>query len=70
MISLKTKGNHWWLPMYIFCVAITCILPAYLVYSPLNYIIIRLNGNGVITFFLVICFDVFVYCKYNFLGHK
>ena len=63
MISLKTKGNHWWLPMFIFCVAFTCILPAYLVYSPLNCIIIRLKGNEAITFFLVICFDVFVYCK-------
>jgi len=70
IISLKTKGNYWWILLFIFCVAFTCILPAYFVYTPLNYIIMRLNGNGVITFFLVICFAVFVYYKYNFLGYK
>jgi len=67
--TLKADGNYWWVPVFIFCVAFTCILPAYLVFAPLNYIVIRLKGNEAITFFLAVCFAVFVYCKYNFLRH-
>jgi len=68
--TLKAKGNYWWIPLFIFFVLFTCILPAYLVYAPANYIVIHLKGNEAITVFLVICFALIVYWKYDFLRHK
>jgi hypothetical protein len=70
LVSLKAKQNPLWLVLFIFCVAFTCIVPAYLIYAPLNYIVLELKGNKTVTILLVACFDLYVYFQYDFLNHK
>ena len=69
ILNFKAAGNYWWIPVFIFCLAYTCLLPAFLVYEPLNQLVLKLNGNGIITFILELGFATFVYFQYDFLGH-
>jgi hypothetical protein len=70
MISLKARGNYWWLPLFIFCIAFTCMLPLYIVYHPLNYLVIKLHGNKTVTDFLAVCFTLCLYYKYDFFNRR
>jgi len=70
MIALKAKGSYWWIPLFIFCVAFTYILPLYIVYHPLNYLVIKLRGNKTVTDILAACFTLYVYYKYDFFNRQ
>ncbi len=68
--DLKDRQNYWWVPLFLFCITFTCILPAWLVYDPPNSIILRMKGTPNITRLVVFCFTVYVYFQYDFLEHK
>lgn len=68
--DLKGRQNYWWVPLFLICIAFTCILSAWLIYEPLNRIVIRMKGTPNITRLVVFCFTVYVYFQYDFLGHK
>jgi hypothetical protein len=70
MLDMRAKNNGWWRPLYTVCVAFTCILPAYLVFAPLNYIVHEMKGSETITWIVVFVFTAYVYFKYDFLQHK
>ena len=69
LLSLKAKESGWWILLFICCVAFTCILPTYLLYHPLNSLILRLHGNRIVTAVLLACFALYVYFHYDFLNH-
>jgi hypothetical protein len=68
--ELKNKGNYWWIPVFFLCIAFTCILPARLIYDPLNHIVLQMKGTPAVTRMIDVCFAVYVYFQYDFLGHK
>jgi hypothetical protein len=68
--SLRAKGKLFWLPLFILCVAFTCVLPACIVYNPVNYIVHECKGNQTVTILLVACFTCFVYFQYDFLNRR
>ena len=68
--GLRAKGSLLWLPLFVFCIAFTCVLPAYMVYSPVNYVVHECKGNQTVTILLMACFTGFVYFQYDFLNHR
>lgn len=70
MNSLRAKSNLYWLPLFIFFVAFTCVLPAFIMYSPLNYIVQQCNGNQIVTVLFMLFFTGWIYFHYDFLNHR
>lgn len=68
LIGLKAKANILWLPLFLLCAGFTCLLPAYLAYEPVNYIVLRLKGSSFMTWFLLVLFGLYVFSRYNFLS--
>jgi len=67
LIGLYRKHSGWWIPLFIFCVALTCILPALIAYPIFNFLT---DHTQPVTWILDIAFVYFVYGQYNFLNQK
>lgn len=65
IIGLRRRRSSWWIPLFIICIALTCILPAWIMFHPLNYLTRHLLP---LTWLLDIGFAYFVYGQYNFLN--
>lgn len=70
IIRSKQKGKWGWLPLFIACVAFTCLLPAYLAFELVNPVIQKINGSQIFTYLLIGGFTLYVYFQYDFLSHQ
>jgi hypothetical protein len=69
LIALKYNRNLFWLPLFIFCVALTCIFPVWVVFEPLTNIIGRYaqSNQQFLTWIFASTFGLYVYSEYYFL---
>jgi hypothetical protein len=71
IIALKAYNNLMWVPVFIICVAFTCILPVYIVFEPIGNLLKSLsksgNPNKALTWIFSIAFGAYVYFRYDFL---
>lgn len=69
LIALKYNRNLFWMPLYIVCVLITCILPVWIIFEPLQTLISRYTETNqqLITWICALAFGFYVYSKYHFL---
>lgn len=69
LIALKHNHNWLWLPLLIFCVAFTCMLPVWIVFDPLTNFIGRYSQTNqqLLTWIFAFAFGLYVYSKYHFL---
>lgn len=69
MLQLKARQNYLWLLLYIFIISLTCLLPAYLAYNPILYIVKSLHGSPFVAKLFDSAFMLYVYYRYNFFNH-
>ena len=69
LIALKYNRSWFWVPLFIFCVALTCIFPVWVVFEPLSNFIGRYaqSNQQVLTWIFALAFGLYVYSKYHFL---
>jgi len=67
VIGLRRRQSYWWIPLFLICVAATCILPAAIVYPIFYWITGHLRP---LSWLLSIAFGYFVYGQYNFLNQR
>src|SRR5258706_13615966 len=46
MLKLKEHRNLYWIPIFVFCAAFSCLLPVWIVYEPVQSVIIRLTSSS------------------------
>ena len=69
MARLREKGNIYWIPVFILCLAFSCLLPAWIVYGPVKNIIAKLTGAHyipAIAMIISLSFGYFVYTRHQF----
>lgn len=69
LMALKYNQNLPWIPFYIFCIVITCILPAWIIFEPLQTFTGRYTETNqqLVTWICALTFGLYVYGKYHFL---
>jgi hypothetical protein len=69
LIALKYNRNLLWIPLFIFCVLFTCILPVYIIFTPFETFIARYaqTNHELITWIIAVTFGLYVYKRYHFL---
>jgi hypothetical protein len=68
LIVQRNRGNLMWIPLFTVCVAFTCLLPVYLAYDSVNYLVQKLNGSDILTWIVLACFAMYIYFQYDFLN--
>jgi hypothetical protein len=69
MNNHKSTNNLCWVPLFIFCIAFTCILPVYIVFTPLENVIRKLTSGSnavLLTWIFSLAFGFFVFSRYPF----
>jgi hypothetical protein len=69
IIAKKQKGQLIWLPVFILCVLFSCVLPVYVAYQPINQLTSRMQGGTIITYIILLIFGMYIYSRYDYLGH-
>ena len=69
LIALKHNRNLFWIPVFIFCVVLTCVFPVWIVFEPLKNFIGRYAeaNQQLITWIFAAAFGLYVYSRYHFL---
>lgn len=69
IISLKIKGNLFWLPLFIVCICFTCVLPTWFIHSSIQPWLHRIspNSGNLMAWLTSIFFGIYVYSRYHFL---
>ncbi|HEX5152796.1 MAG TPA: hypothetical protein VFW07_15200 [Parafilimonas sp.] len=69
LIALKNNRNLFWIPLFIFCVIVTCILPVWIVFEPLKSFFNRYTETNqqLLTWICAFAFGFYVYGRYHFL---
>lgn len=67
IIGLCRQRSGWWVPLFLICVAVACILPLVILHPIFNYLT---RHTLVLTWVLDIAFAYFVYGQYNFLNQR
>jgi hypothetical protein len=69
LIALKHNHNLFWIPLFVFCVVITCILPVYIVFDPIQNMVGSYTGTKqpLLTWIFATAFGLYVYSRYHFL---
>jgi hypothetical protein len=69
MITLKGRKNYLWILLFIICVGITCVFPAWLLMVAVKEIIFTLSkeNTGIISGMIAVVFGLYIYSRYLFL---
>jgi len=69
LIALKYNQNLFWVSLFLCCVLVTCVLPVWIIFEPLqNFITSYVATNAqLITWIFAIAFGLYVYSRYHFL---
>lgn len=69
LIALKSNGNLFWIPLFICCIVITCALPVWIVFEPLENFFNKYTETNqqLLTWICALTFGFYVYSKYHFL---
>jgi hypothetical protein len=67
IIGLRNQRSGWWVPLFLICVAVSCVLPAVIAYPFFNYLT---RHTPALSWTLDIAFAYFVYGQYNFLNQR
>lgn len=69
LIALKNNRNLFWIPLFICCVILTCVLPVWIVFEPLENFFNRYTETNqqLLTWICALAFGFYVYSKYHFL---
>jgi len=69
LIALKFNGNLFWIPLFICCVIVTCALPVWIIFTPLQTLISRYTetNHQLLSRICALTFGFYVYSKYHFL---
>ncbi|SRR6266498_3294360 len=69
--GFKAKGNLFWIPIFIFCIVFTCVIPIWIVFEPIESLIGKMThetNTNTLTWIVSLAFAFFIYRKYNFLS--
>ena len=67
MLILKMRKNKWWIVIFIFCIAFSCLVPAWIMYEIAEFFSLRMTGEQnaeIVSFAISISFGFFIY-KHN-----
>lgn len=66
---MKHNSNLFWIPLFILCVIVTCVLPVWIVFNPLQNIIAHYTETNyeIVTWIFAVAFGLYVYSRYHFL---
>ena len=69
LIALRNNRNLFWIPLFICCVILTCVLPVWIVFDPLETFFNRYTETNqqLLTWICALAFGFYVYSKYHFL---
>lgn len=69
LIALKANRNLFWIVIFICLLTITCVLPVWLIFSPVQDFINNYTSSNplLITWIFAIAFGLYVYSRYHFL---
>ena len=68
LIALKNNGNLFWIPLFICCVILTCVLPVWIVFEPIErfFTAYTETNQQLLTWICALAFGFYVYSKYHF----
>ena len=71
LIGLKHNRNFLWMPLFICCVVLTCVLPVWIVFAPLETFFNKYTdaNQQLLTWICALSFGFYVYSKYHFLSN-
>ncbi|HEY0054297.1 MAG TPA: hypothetical protein VGB63_02980 [Pedobacter sp.] len=71
LIGLKTKGNFFWIPLFLFCIAFTCVLPVYLAFEPVGKLVMYMSKtqkpDELLQWVISLTIGYLVYFQYKFM---
>ena len=69
LIALRNNRNLFWIPLFICCVILTCALPVWIVFEPLENFFNKYTETNqqLLTWICALAFGLYVYSKYHFL---
>ncbi|HEX5154764.1 MAG TPA: hypothetical protein VFW07_25125 [Parafilimonas sp.] len=69
LIALKYNRNLFWIPLFICCVILTCVLPVWIVFEPIEkfFTAYAETNRQLLTWICALAFGFYVYSKYHFL---
>jgi len=67
MQSLRMNGNLAWIPLFIFCVAITCIQTPWIAYYPISHLCECCHWPHFVAWVLDLGIGLLTYSRYDFL---
>ncbi len=70
IIALRNNGNFLWIPLLLVCTAYTCILPVWMVFNSVKYLMHYVSAEKAIplTWLFSIAFGVYLYFRYDFFN--
>ena len=71
LIALRNNRNLFWIPLFICCVTLTCVLPVWIVFEPIEAFFNRYTETNqqLLTWICALAFGFYVYSKYHFLSN-
>jgi hypothetical protein len=71
LIGLKAKGNFFWIPLFLFCIAFTCAIPVYLAFEPVGKLVIYMSEtqkpDELLQWAISLLIGYLVYLQYKFM---
>ena len=69
LIALKFNHKSFWILLFICLIAITCIVPVWIIFNPLQSFINNYTSTNqqLLTWIFALAFGVYVYSRYHFL---
>lgn len=68
-IAFKSKGNMFWIPLFVVCVAYTCIAPVCIGFETIEKVMLCFNNEqgAALTWLFCFVYGYYVYTRYQFL---
>jgi hypothetical protein len=69
LIALKYNGNLFWVPLFLILTMLTCALPVWIIFTPLESLIRTYTETNqqLLTWICAIAFGFYTYSRYHFL---
>lgn len=72
LLACRQAGNLLWLPIFVVCIAYTCITPAYFLFQTMEPVMLRLSpdAGSLFTWMVAGGSALYLYYQYNFLREQ
>ncbi|MBS1598405.1 MAG: hypothetical protein JST75_09265 [Bacteroidetes bacterium] len=69
MAILKSKKNYVWILFFVVCVGFACVIPAWIIYEPVKFFVLKMTGiknATIISVIISLSFGYFIYRRNRF----